>query len=489
VRTRYKCIAVIAFLPRLFQIASNCFITIVRFFFQYHVEQPTFPPPPPRITTSPTTLSPTSEMPSERPSNPPDFESCEWFFWGADEARGGILDDNQKVPYLYKWPTVIDLSSGSRHIFIIDQKGIAQVAGFVESKTAYRGHLGIKNWVQGSNGFTTIDEVVVYDNGTIPETVPAPRFIRVFAGAGTPGDARAMHSILISEDGEVFTMGNNDRGQLCLGDQDHRFIPHNVPDLPGPAVAASVGLDFTLILLQDGQVFGCGSNQNGEIGLGQKIHHSFFATQINIGNTTGIVDVSTGWAFSLFQDAAGLVFGTGSNLFSQMCKTTEGDPIFEPELIQGVTDVQQIFAGSESSYFLQEDGSVKACGRNDQGQLGDGSFFQRSKPVNVKIPKGEKIRLIGSGPSAVSVFFVGEDLGLMFAAGINDRFQLGLGVNGGNVAAESVPTEVDFGAYAEMFNFTKVSASGTNTAAIACMLDAPTTSPTAYPTDHPTANP
>jgi len=426
-------------------------------------------------------------VPSERPSNPPDFETCEWFFWGADEARGGILADNQDVPYLYGWPTVLDLSSGSRHIFIIDRKGNAQVSGFVESKTAYRGHLGIKNWVQGSNGFAPIDEVVIYIDDVTPTNVPAPRFTRVFAGAGTPGDARAMHSILISEEGEVFTTGNNDRGQLCLGDQEHRFIPHHVNYLPGPAVAASVGLDFTLILLEDGQVFGCGSNQNGEIGLGQQINHSLSATKINVGNTEEIVDLSTRWAFSLFQDASGQVFGTGSNLFSQMCKTTEGDPIFEPELIDGVTDVQQIFAGSESSYFLQEDGSVIACGRNDQGQLGDGSFLQRDKPVNVKINKGTKINLIGSGPSASSVFFVGEDPGTMFAAGINDRFQLGLGVN--NVAAESVPTEVDFGEDAGMFNFTKVSASGTNTAAIVCMLDAPTTTPTAYPTFLPTANP
>ena len=242
-----------------------------------------------------------------------------------------------------------------------------------------------------------------------------------------------------------------------------------------------------MILLEDGRVFGCGSNQNGEIGLGQKIHHSLFAAKIDIGNTKAIVDVSTGWAFSLFRDAAGHVFGTGSNLFSQMCKTTEGDPIFEPELIEGVMDVHQIFAGSESSYFLQEDGSVTACGRNDQGQLGDGTFFQKDKPVTVKIPKKEKIHLIGSGPSAASVFFVGEGPGVMFATGINDRFQLGLGVN--NVAAASTPAAVDFGDDAAMFNFTKVSASGTNAAAIACMMDAPTGTPTAYPTDLPTAIP
>jgi alpha-tubulin suppressor-like RCC1 family protein len=427
-------------------------------------------------------------MPTPEPTEAPDFDSCEWFFWGAEEALGGILAENQKVPYLYEWPTVTDLSSGSRHILIIEKKGNAQVAGFVESSTAYRGHLGIKNWVQGSNDFTPIDNVVIDINQTAPQKVPPPRFKKVFAGAGTPGDSRAMHSILISEYGEVFTTGNNDRGQLCLGDQEHRMIPHLVPFLPGPALAAAVGLDFTLILLENGQVFGCGSNQNGEIGLGETIPYSLVPAKISIPGVSGaIVEVSTGWAFSLFRNAAGRVFGTGSNLFSQMCTSTEGDPLFEPQLIEGVTDVKQIFAGSESSYFLQEDGLVKACGRNDQGQLGDGSFLQRDEPVSVKIPKEEPISLLGSGPSAQSIFFVGEAPGVIFAAGINDRFQLGLGMN---VASKSVPTAVDFGddTYL-MLDFTKVSASGTNTAAIVCLSDAPTIAPTAYPTTLPTAFP
>ena len=77
----------------------------------------------------------------------------------------------------------------------------------------------------------------------------------------------------------------------------------------------------------------------------------------------------------------------------------------------------------------------------------------------------------------------------MFATGINDRFQLGLGLGVNNLAAASTPAAVDFGDDAAMFNFTKVSASGTNTAAIACMMDAPTGTPTAYPTDLPTAIP
>eukprot|EP00986_Skeletonema_menzelii_P012943 scaffold7313_cov144-Skeletonema_menzelii.AAC.1 len=82
-------------------------------------EPPTYAPTN-KPTDKPPSPSPTY-TPTYRPTNVPDLESCEWFFWGADEARGGTLADNQKIPSLYDWPTVADLSAGSRHTFIIDK--------------------------------------------------------------------------------------------------------------------------------------------------------------------------------------------------------------------------------------------------------------------------------------------------------------------------------------------------------------------------------
>jgi hypothetical protein len=87
-------------------------------------------------------------------------------------------------------------------------------------------------------------------------------------------------------------------------------------------------------------------------------------------------------------------------------------------------DVQFIMTGRESSYFLLKNGVVKACGRNDEGQLGDGTFVD-NEYATVDIPHGNAITSIGSGSSAQSVFFFGQTS--VFGAGANDRFQLGIG--------------------------------------------------------------
>jgi alpha-tubulin suppressor-like RCC1 family protein len=143
-------------------------------------------------------------------------------------------------------------------------------------------------------------------------------------------------------------------------------------------------------------------------------------------------------------------------------------------------------AGSESSYFLFTDATVGSCGRNDEGQLGDGTFIDQVR-TSVIIPNSEPIIRLGSGPSSQSAFFIGE--AIVYGAGANDRYQLGLDYPG----AEPFPTIVDF--QYPIFNIAKVSSSGTHTVSIDEIIctdfptATPTTMPTASPSQTPTATP
>lgn len=135
---------------------------------------------------------------------------------------------------------VLDVSAGSRHTFIIDAEGKARVSGFIESLSSYRGHLGVPRagLAEGPNAFTEVSEVV----NSQGRSTPAPRFQKAYAGAGAPGDAGAMHSVLLGEDGTVYTAGSNSQGQLCRGEEILRGwravgLPEDVfrevPNLPG----------------------------------------------------------------------------------------------------------------------------------------------------------------------------------------------------------------------------------------------------------------
>ncbi|KAL7528256.1 hypothetical protein ACHAXR_004568 [Thalassiosira sp. AJA248-18] len=224
---------------------------------------------------------------------------------------------------------ITDVSSGSRHTFLIDTKGKAYASGFIESLGSYKGHLGVErgDLKTGPNDFVEIDNVI---GG------PTPMFAKVYAGAGAPGDSRDMHSVLIDVKGNVYTTGDNDMGQLCHGDLDDRDVFEKVSSLPGPAVAAAVGLDFTLILLANGQVYGCGSNENGELGLGSDVSETMTPEDNGLRN---IKDVSSGLNFALYLDGEGKVFGSGSNLFGQMCEFTEGAPLDVPKVRDEIWEV------------------------------------------------------------------------------------------------------------------------------------------------------
>eukprot|EP00804_Cyclotella_cryptica_P000057 CCRYP_013743-RA/>CCRYP_013743-RA protein AED:0.16 eAED:0.16 QI:2268/1/1/1/0.69/0.66/27/153/931 len=311
-----------------------------------------------------------------------------------------------------------------------------------------------------------------------------PAFAKVYAGATGSANSGEMHSLLIDEEGYVYTTGNNNRGQLCLGDSEPRYIPHRVKidNADTPAIAAAIGEDFTLVLLADGKVYGCGSNEKGELGLGSTVKS---VDTPNSGNgLSNIVELSAGLNFALFRAKNGKVYSSGSNIYMQQCEDSGGEPVVTPKAIQRLRDegVQFIMAGKESSYFLLANGQIKACGRNDEGQLGDGSFVD-NEFVTVDIPDEQVMTSIGSGPSSQSAFFYGK--ASVFGAGANDRFQLGIGETG----SRKFPVQVEFDVLLSVAGLEKISSSGTHTVANNCpvVTKRPTRKPTQGPTTKPNA--
>jgi len=365
---------------------------------------------------------------------------------------------------------VIDVSAGSRHTFLITGDGLSYAAGFVESGFSYRGHLGLGP-VQDCSGDK--DKLCEYENDPLPvmkvvdtdgKRVDAPPFKRVYAGVGVPADSGEMHSVQIGVNGKVYTTGNNNKGQLCLGDLENRDYFHEVPRISN-VVAAAVGLEFTLILLENGDVYGCGTNEVGQIGQGQDTVISQKPMQIE--KLSNIDEISTGLSFAIFLDKdKSRVWGTGSNLYWQQCAGTSGIPfqsVREINIDDG-GDIIHIETSRESSYFLFDDGKARSCGRNDEGQLGNGDFINsesQKKPI-VDVDVEEDIIRIGSGPSSQSVFFItAEDV---WAAGLNDRHQLGID----EIGSRDMPVQVEFQCEVSI-NY--VSSSGTHTVADGFYID------------------
>lgn len=88
----------------------------------------------------------------------------------------------------------------------------------------------------------------------------------------------------------------------------------------------------------------------------------------------------------------------GHNIFGQLGNGTRNnsDRPVRVRLGPGVV-VRAIRAGCFDSYAMTATGRVLAWGRNDGGQLGDGSLAPSRLPVRVKIPGRTTVRAISAG--------------------------------------------------------------------------------------------
>uniref|UniRef100_W5MG48 E3 ubiquitin-protein ligase MYCBP2 n=1 Tax=Lepisosteus oculatus TaxID=7918 RepID=W5MG48_LEPOC len=74
------------------------------------------------------------------------------------------------------------------------------------------------------------------------------------------------HSVVLMENGDVYTFGYGQHGQLGHGDVNSRGSPTLVQALPGPSIQVTAGSNHTAVLLMDGQVFTFGSFSKGQLG-------------------------------------------------------------------------------------------------------------------------------------------------------------------------------------------------------------------------------
>ena len=84
----------------------------------------------------------------------------------------------------------------------------------------------------------------------------------------------AVHTFILKNDGSVWACGYNREGQLGLGNNDNKTIFTQVPNMTNVKQVAC-GNNHTIVLKDDGSIWSCGESGNGQLGLDDtvmKIH-------------------------------------------------------------------------------------------------------------------------------------------------------------------------------------------------------------------------
>jgi alpha-tubulin suppressor-like RCC1 family protein len=211
-------------------------------------------------------------------------------------------------------------------------------------------------------------------------------------------------------------MGNYGWPEISLESSNK---PQKIPMLSGTCQMA-VGVGHALFLKQDGTVYGWGNNETGQLGLGQEITQCDYPTCIP--GLTNVIQISTSNASSLFLKEDGTVWATGDNRDNQLGISHISHETFEPIQIPGLNNIIQVEATDGHSFFLNREGEVLGCGYDLRGELGLASERHYFTPT--KIPNLSNIKQISA--QKTHCFFLTHD-GKVLAWGRNERGQLGTG--------------------------------------------------------------
>ena len=135
----------------------------------------------------------------------------------------------------------------------------------------------------------------------------------------------AEHSLILKNDDTLLGCGNNNYGQLGLGDGANRYTFTEITTNADDVKSVCCGYNHTVILKNDGTLCVCGYNGYGELGLGD-----------------------------------------GGNRYTFTQVTTNAD------------NIKEIYCGIYHTFILKNDGTLWSTGYNNDGRLGLGDSTNRS---------------------------------------------------------------------------------------------------------------
>ena len=145
---------------------------------------------------------------------------------------------------------------------------------------------------------------------------------------------------------------------------------------PNKVIAA--GGYHSLFLSSDGVLSSVGLNDFGQLGYGNPA-----SKMTPVFVSEGVVSVASVGGSSHYIDTAGNLWSTGQNVFGQLGNGTydnKGIPVLV------AADVVRVFSGTQTTFYIKRDGSLWGMGNNSEGQIGDGSKSNRNTPV--RLPDG-----------------------------------------------------------------------------------------------------
>ena len=257
--------------------------------------------------------------------------------------------------------------------------------------------------------------------------------------------AGGRHSAAIGRDGTLWAWGNNNDMpvQGSSGDLSSFFIVPVQIGADADWVSVSAGETHTMAIREDGSLWGWGSNDQGQLGNGERGGGNHRAAPVRIGEHYDWLFVSAGSGFTAAIREDGSLWAWGSNDRGQLGDgEIEGERVhyrLVPAPIGEGTDWVYVSAGSSHAMAIRGDGTLWAWGSNSTGQLGDGQRGWNSyRDAPVRIGEDYDWAFVSAGVSHTVAI---RTDGTLWAWGDNSNGRLGNGTTDSSINLANAVTE------------------------------------------------
>lgn len=223
-------------------------------------------------------------------------------------------------------------------------------------------------------------------------------------------------SVVLNDNGEVFSWGYNKDGQLGLGDFETRFFPKKI-NFPNNAKIKkiAVGRDHTIALGLNGEVYTWGVNESGQLGTGDFVNKNT-PQKINLPNNAKVKSLvaNEAWSFLITEDDE--IFSFGGNIAGTLGVGIYKDKIPTVEKVilpDGVKPIK-LEVKEYTTTMLGSDGNMYFWGdNNSHGFWGATEVFT---PILAELRNGLKVKQMSS--SVFHALYITED-GMLYTMGLD----------------------------------------------------------------------
>lgn len=261
----------------------------------------------------------------------------------------------------------------------------------------------------------------------------------VFGGPIVSTACGSSHSAAVSGSGSVFTWGYNRDAMLGHGDEELKLVPtligkHILAGLSALQVAC--GGNCTVVLTEDGSVWSVGNGSMGQLGHGNRDNTSQL-TRVSPAVFSGaiIVMIASGFSHTVASDKEGSIWSWGAGYAGRLGHGDQNDRLI-PTRIQNYHHPYStmfgkcvvVSAGCFHTVAVMDTGALFGWGSNKDGQIGLRDILLTMSPTQIgcKTPHGSCIQPVISAAAGGHHTVAVNDKGFVWSFGFGYEGQLGV---------------------------------------------------------------